>query len=84
MPQNPVTICVQYSTSSVFTLPHSLTHTLAGRNYHLDLMAREKRKMTRIKYWKPLIVKALAEIVAIAWYIKIKLLRTRKLPDYMA
>ncbi len=41
------------------------------------------RKLARFNYWRVLIAKEVAIVLAIAWYIKVVLLRTKQLPGYI-
>ena len=36
----------------------------------------------RSTYWKPFIVREVAVVLALAWYIKVELLRTKQLPQH--
>jgi len=43
----------------------------------------QTRKVGRANYWRSFIAKEVAIVLAIAWYIKVELLRTKQLPQYI-
>ena len=47
------------------------------------MIQREERKLGRKNYWKALVTKELRFILAMVWYFKIELIRTKQLPEYV-
>ena len=43
----------------------------------------QSRKNKRSNHWKPIIAKEIATVLAIMWYIKVELFRTKQLPPYI-
>ena len=54
-----------------------------NKRRHRHLIEAEKRKLSRSNFWKSIIAKELSIILAIVWYIKVDLLRTKQLPPYV-
>ena len=48
-----------------------------------QLISIQSRKFARSNYWKTIIAKEIATVLAIVWYIKVELLRTKQLPHYI-
>ena len=53
------------------------------RRSHQQLISLQSRKARRLNHWKALIAKEIATVLAIMWYIKVELLRTKQLPHYI-
>lgn len=54
-----------------------------SRRSHQQLILLQSRKGRRLNHWKALIAKEIATVLAIIWYIKVKLLRTKQLLHYI-
>ena len=50
---------------------------------HRHFITLQTRKLGRSNYWRPFIAIEVAIVFAIAWYIKVELLRTKQLPQYI-
>lgn len=50
---------------------------------HQQLISLQSRKFARLNYWKPIIARDVAIVLAIVWYIKVELLRSKQLPSYI-
>ena len=59
------------------------SHSRRSRCCHQQLILLQSRKCARSNYWKTIIVKEIATVLAIVWYIKVELLRTKQLPHYI-
>ena len=50
---------------------------------HQQLISLQSRKGRRLNHWKAIIAKEITTVLAIVWYIKVELLRTKQLPHYI-
>ena len=62
---------------------HVFITGVKSRRSHQQLILMQSRKNKRSNHWKPIIAKEIATVLAIVWYIKLELLRTKQLPHYI-
>ena len=67
----------------IFVNYNFLVTGVKSRRSHQQLISLQSRKARRLNHWKALIAKEIATFLAIMWYIKVELLRTKQLPHYI-
>ena len=72
-----------FSESFIFVNYNFSVTGVKSCHFHQQLISLQSRKGKRLNHWKAVIAKEIVTVLAIMWYIKVELLRTKQLPHYI-